>query len=191
MDFWRAETGRRNGVLVPSLGILLFNNFRISHRLASYQFSSPLWGFFYLIGNRKHKSQVSLVLVPSLGILLFNRETVLDTSALMNVLVPSLGILLFNSNEVGLLIRLEVFSSPLWGFFYLMGVEFINSDRQRLVLVPSLGILLFNNPVKTFNDRVCLFSSPLWGFFYLIINQQLHYKEIYKSSRPLSGDSFI
>ena len=60
-------------VLVPSLGILLFNETSI------------------LVGD------LAKVLVPSLGILLFNGTTVFeDTDFEKNVLVPSLGILLFN-----------------------------------------------------------------------------------------------
>ena len=36
------------------------------------QFSSPLWGFFYLINSCNVLQIVRMVLVPSLGILLFN-----------------------------------------------------------------------------------------------------------------------
>ncbi len=58
-----------------------------------------------------------------------------------------------------------MFSSPLWGFFYLI-VTVDTDGYVTIVLVPSLGILLFNNA----EDYIC---PPV------------------QSSRPLSGDSFI
>ena len=60
-----------------------------------------------------------LVLVPSLGILLFNYDHVTESVVLVRVLVPSLGILLFNKVGESMKYK-ELFSSPLWGFFYLM-----------------------------------------------------------------------
>ena len=41
------------------------------------------------------------------------------------------------------------FSSPLWGFFYLMAEWLDESTEEAEVLVPSLGILLFNK-IDTF-----------------------------------------
>ena len=60
------------------------------------------------------------VLVPSLGILLFNTKALIDKFRATEVLVPSLGILLFN--VFGEIEPKEIveFSSPLWGFFYLI-----------------------------------------------------------------------
>ena len=66
----------RESVLVPSLGILLFNKGKIE----------PVTAL--------------LVLVPSLGILLFNIEKNLLSCKVWFVLVPSLGILLFNSTLI-------------------------------------------------------------------------------------------
>ncbi len=82
------------------------------------------------------------------------------------VLVPSLGILLFNTITKYCDIIKSPFSSPLWGFFYLIEVSL--TEKMRIdVLVPSLGILLFNS-------YSCILSR---------------FGE--KGSRPLSGDSFI
>ena len=61
-------------------------------------FSSPLWGFFYLIVTVDTDGYVTIVLVPSLGILLFNTLDACGIDKRMLVLVPSLGILLFNKN---------------------------------------------------------------------------------------------
>ena len=107
-------------------------------------FSSPLWGFFYLICIEtavKHFS-VHMVLVPSLGILLFNSG------------LNSIGIILkFSSPLWGffyliiflyILVAVSPFSSPLWGFFYLMASTSTSIFVIASVLVPSLGILLFN-----------------------------------------------
>ena len=66
-------------------------------------------------------------------------------SKIVTVLVPSLGILLFNSENQHLYNDFTEFSSPLWGFFYLMCKLF------RIVTITGE-----------------MFSSPLWGFFYLI-----------------------
>ena len=61
-----------------------------------------------------------------------------------------------------------MFSSPLWGFFYLIPSSGA-VDKSAAVLVPSLGILLFNmNSGDFFIWDEVTFSSPLWGFFYLI-----------------------
>ena len=60
----------------------------------------------------------------------------------------------------------SLFSSPLWGFFYLMAEWLDESTEEAEVLVPSLGILLFNKEAE------------------IIAKNKL-------SSRPLSGDSFI
>ena len=46
----------------------------------------------------------------------------------------------------------ESFSSPLWGFFYLIPAT-ANFDFQDKVLVPSLGILLFNEVQDYGKDR--------------------------------------
>ena len=85
----------------------------------------------------------------------------------MEVLVPSLGILLFNNNLIVNSRTMIMFSSPLWGFFYLMAEWLDESTEEAEVLVPSLGILLFNF------DEACVIT----------------YMDF--SSRPLSGDSFI
>ena len=38
----------------------------------------------------------------------------------------------------------KTFSSPLWGFFYLIIISKLLRVQKETVLVPSLGILLFN-----------------------------------------------
>ena len=82
-------------VLVPSLGILLFNEL----------LSALVVTIF--------------VLIPSLGILLFNEAKKMIDDAPGKVLVPSLWILLFNVVK-NIFEENYKFSSPLWGFFYLM-----------------------------------------------------------------------
>ena len=57
------------------------------------------------------------------------------------------------------------FSSPLWGFLYLI-IEKVFLEEKNEVLVPSLGISLFNIMKKTID----------------LLNE---------GSRPLSGDFFI
>ena len=137
-----------SSILVPSLGILLFNQ-NNRRKKQCLRFSSPLWGFFYLInigGVKKTLGELS-ILVPSLGILLFNTKTEI-LKKLNMILVPSLGILLFNSEVAWNNYMNNQFSSPLWGFFYLIDLD----DMTVSVLK---------------------FSSPLWGFFYLISNEKL------------------
>ena len=65
----------------------------------------------------------------------------------IDILVPSLGILLFNNGVRYEGWTIRTFSSPLWGFFYLMELLDSLDDKQALE-----------------------FSSPLWGFFYLILS---------------------
>ena len=107
-------------VLVPSLGISLFN-------------------FDDLTMELKFD-----VLVPSLGISLFNKNNSIINVTVNGVLVPSLGISLFNPLYYFLNNLRCMFSSPLWGFLYLMGITI---------------------PEYTDNKG---FSSPLWGFLYLM-----------------------
>ena len=83
-------------VLVPSLGILLFNKETEKAMYINFSFSSPLWGFFYLIFMIIFIGCGKKVLVPSLGILLFNYVKSKFYLKERKVLVPSLGILLFN-----------------------------------------------------------------------------------------------
>ena len=117
----------REAILVPSLGILLFNMKEFFNKL------------------------FMLVLVPSLGILLFNHSSLFD-AVITTVLVPSLGILLFNDTKAGLSEKKgRQFSSPLWGFFYLI-LNILSIIFLIMVLVPSLGILLFN-PVLENSDK--------------------------------------
>ena len=83
-------------VLVPSLGISLFNE------------------------ETRNRKKNKKVLVPSLGISLFNGKYESENMESL-VLVPSLGISLFN--HIRLLLQFDafpLFSSPLWGFLYLM-----------------------------------------------------------------------
>ncbi len=116
-------------VLVPSLGILLFNNAEDYICPPVQKFSSPLWGFFYLMSINSFCCYQTGVLVPSLGILLFNKSSRFKDYPDCRVLVPSLGILLFNEIQE----------------------NFFNATKRR-VLVPSLGILLFN-PVLENSDK--------------------------------------
>ena len=107
-------------VLVPSLGILLFNKTFGFSRTRWSVFSSPLWGFFYLI----HLMVIWVIFLkfssPLWGFFYLMKNYKIKTK-----------------NKGG-------FSSPLWGFFYLiMAKNQINFTK--MVLVPSLGILLFNN----------------------------------------------
>ena len=128
------------------------------------------------------------VLVPSLGILLFNfyLETV---ESLASVLVPSLGILLFNIKFEKDCFIVEKFSSPLWGFFYLILLGFISKGNFS-VLVPSLGILLFNFSITTQPQRGQTVLVPSLGI--LLFNKLCRKLQLQKQrSRPLSGDSFI
>ena len=81
------------------------------------------------------------------------------------VLVPSLGISLFNIEVMIYRSKKILFSSPLWGFLYLMIMRGTNSKEVK-------------------------FSSPLWGFLYLISTVLLLDGNT-ASSRPLSGDFFI
>ena len=132
----------------------------------SLLFSSPLWGFLYLISNMLYYS---------------HRVTKFSS--------PLWGFLYLITKFLPFPIRGNWFSSPLWGFLYLM-TGFQPSNCTIRVLVPSLGISLFNG----LGVGVCYsyyeFSSPLWGFLYLIM--WYSFKEIKKlSSRPLSGDFFI
>ena len=60
------------------------------------------------------------------------------------VLVPSLGISLFNTDALELVKMIERFSSPLWGFLYLIETKDLLGEVVTIVLVPSLGISLFN-----------------------------------------------
>ena len=84
---------------------------------------------------------------------------------LHTVLVPSLGILLFNlittvfQTENG-----KSFSSPLWGFFYLIDTEFISPIYQGLFSSPLWGFFYLIK-FDTSNVTDMRFSSPLWGFF--------------------------
>ena len=139
-------------VLVPSLGILLFNNRLESERYIKRMFSSPLWGFFYLMIMNSIFATYSTKAFSSplwgFFYLILNPAAIISA---ITVLVPSLGILLFN-------IYLQFnknrhwFSSPLWGFFYLMRYEDNIEKLKKEVLVPSLGILLFN-PVLENSDK--------------------------------------
>ena len=62
-----------------------------------------------------------------------------------------------------------MFSSPLWGFFYLISFMYSITLSRTVVLVPSLEILLFNKiMILVIAEKEALFSSPLWGFFYLM-----------------------
>ena len=61
---------------------------------------------------------------------------------------------------------------------------------QQKILCPHMGILLFNDYGASSATGYKGFSSPLWGFFYLIMTDK-QFDKIMKSSRPLSGDSFI
>ena len=107
-----------------------------------------------------------LVLVPSLGILLFNHSSLFD-AVITTVLVPSLGILLFNDTKAGLSEKKgRQFSSPLWGFFYLM------IEKNCYIVVKKL------------------FSSPLWGFFYLILGRKT-FKALFPFSSPLWGFFYL
>ena len=132
---------------------------------------------------------------------------------LHTVLVPSLGILLFNlittvfQTENG-----KSFSSPLWGFFYLIKFDTSNVTDMRFssplwgffyLIVGVTGFepaTPFSSPLWGFFYLIDtefispiyqgLFSSPLWGFFYLIeFNGLIKFEK--DCSRPLSGDSFI
>ena len=60
------------------------------------------------------------------------------------------------------------FSSPLWGFLYLIAIT-LAIVTVLIVLVPSLGISLFNPSVGIDITAQLQFSSPLWGFLYLIL----------------------
>ena len=154
------------------------------------------------------------VLVPSLGISLFNWYVCISFKRWNNVLVPSLGISLFNSPQQFFKQNYIEFSSPLWGFLYLISPNFLHRKGGVFVLVPSLGISLFNRcKPNTFSVCVMKFSSPLWGFLYLIKNNSIinvtvnvlvpslgislfndkhkYLKDEVFSSRPLSGDFFI
>ena len=129
-------------------------------------FSSPLWGFFYLICftlciwyGSNH------VLVPSLGILLFNYLYQVKRITRKYVLVPSLGILLFNKNQINF------------------------TKMSKEVLVPSLGILLFNRFMQMIRP-MHLVLVPSLGI--LLFNKLCRKLQLQKQrSRPLSGDSFI
>ena len=106
-------------VLVPSLGILLFNTFKLFSMVSLAPFSSPPWGFFYLI-----------VTFDSA----FNR-----TQWFSSPLWGFFYLIKFDTSNVTDM----RFSSPLWGFFYL--INYAGSfNFKSSVLVPSLGILLFN-----------------------------------------------
>ena len=84
-------------VLVPSLGISLFNIYFLKYH-NNTAFSSPLWGFLYLIEEIVELlDKIATVLVPSLGISLFNVLLTSLCSCCEFVLVPSLGISLFNT----------------------------------------------------------------------------------------------
>ena len=107
------------------------------------------------------------VLVPSLEILLFNWMVDIMKREDFKVLVPSLGILLFNKTFGFSRTRWSVFSSPLWGFFYLIHLMVIWVIFLKFSS-PLWGFfyLMKNYKIKTKNKGG--FSSPLWGFFYLI-----------------------
>ena len=64
------------------------------------------------------------------------------------VLVPSLGISLFNECGEHRQERLQRFSSPLWGFLYLIKSQSYRQKKKNYVLVPSLGISLFNSNLR-------------------------------------------
>ena len=109
-----------------------------------------------------------MILVPSLGILLFNIEE-LDEEESEVVFSSPLWGFFYLMNVLGgrKMNRLE-FSSPLWGFFYLI-FGFSRTRWSVKILVPSLGILLFNELNMSAAEMQTEFSSPLWGFFYLIL----------------------
>ena len=88
-------------------------------------------------------------------------------AVITTVLVPSLGILLFNDTKAGLSEKKgRQFSSPLWGFFYLM------IEKNCYIVVKKL------------------FSSPLWGFFYLILGRKT-FKALFPFSSPLWGFFYL
>ena len=108
------------------------------------EFSSPLWGFLYLILNTQMKKLQILFSSPLWGFLYL--------------------IQFFPANPF----PWHMFSSPLWGFLYLM-IMTTHWMCVHYVLVPSLGISLFNKvAIILCKLSQAMFSSPLWGFLYLI-----------------------
>ena len=105
-------------------------------------FSSPHWGFLYLMSIRRAFNDYKTVLVPSLGISLFNNLIKLWKWFRWFVLVPSLGISLFNANS-----------------------EYL-SNSLHIVLVPSLGISLFNW-MSGLPTAFPICSRPLVGDFFI------------------------
>ena len=72
-----------------------------------------------------------------------------------------------------------MFSSPPWGFFYLIyGASSATGDKGASFSSPLWGffyLMAINKKLSVIEYR---FSSPLWGFFYLIIKQLINAKEL-------------
>ena len=125
----------------PLWGFLYLILIKVLHSVLRLEFSSPLWGFLYLILNTQMKKLQILFSSPLWGFLYL--------------------IQFFPANPF----PWHMFSSPLWGFLYLM-IMTTHWMCVHYVLVPSLGISLFNK------CRYCI-------------------RCVLRSSRPLSGDFFI
>ena len=65
--------------------------------------------------------------------------------------------------------RDDLFSSPRWGFLYLISSKESNRKLEVRFSSPRWGFLYLITQEWLDKQRETMFSSPLWGFFYLII----------------------
>ena len=76
-----------------------------------------------------------------------------------------MGILLFNKEKIIPRAKGKMFSSPRWGFLYLMLFKTGNALSYKAFSSPLWGFLylIIHNGKKPQAHKV--FSSPHWGFF--------------------------
>ena len=101
--------------------ILLFNEIPRTIKVSEAMFSSPLWGFLYLIKQSKAIEDAYQFSSPRWGFLF---------------------LMLFKTGNA---LSYKAFSSPRWGFLYLILIITAIEVAVVTVLVLSLGISLFNN----------------------------------------------